>query len=159
MPFITEEIYHALREQQDDLCVKQYEKVPAPDQSILQQGKLLQDVITGLRDARNKNQLKPREAVKLNIHALDKKQYQTIEQILSRQCNAKEIAFVSEPVANTIAVVIGKDKFYIEAEKPVDTGLQKEELMKELAYLRGFLESVTKNSAMSDLYKTRNLKW
>jgi valyl-tRNA synthetase len=144
MPFITEEIYHALREQQDDLCVKQYEKVPAPDQSILQQGKLLQDVITGLRDARNKNQLKPREAVKLNIHALDKKQYQTIEQILSRQCNAKEIAFVSEPVANTIAVVIGKDKFYIEAEKPVDTGLQKEELMKELAYLRGFLESVNK---------------
>ena len=44
----------------------------------------------------------------------------------------------------TIAVVIGKEKFYIAAQQPVDTGLQKEELLKELTYLKGFLESVNK---------------
>jgi valyl-tRNA synthetase len=144
MPFVTEEIYHALGEQQDDLCIKQYEPVKAADNAVLQQGQLLQAVITGLRDARNKNQLKPREEINLHIHAADKKQYQSIESILAKQTNARNISFVTEPAANTIAVVIGKDKFYIEAEKPVDTGLQKDELMKELEYLRGFLESVNK---------------
>ena len=44
----------------------------------------------------------------------------------------------------TITTVIGKDKFYIESAKPVDAGAQKEELVKELEYLRGFLISVEK---------------
>jgi valyl-tRNA synthetase len=144
MPFVTEEIYHELAEQKDDLCIKQFEPARAAGNAVLQQGHLLQEVITGLRDVRNKNQLKPREEIKLYINAADKKQYQSIEPILAKQTNAKEIAFVNEAVANTIAVVIGKDKFYIEAEKPIDTGLQKDELMKELEYLRGFLESVNK---------------
>jgi valyl-tRNA synthetase len=143
MPFITEEIYHELSEQKD-LCIKQYAAAKPAVAQVLQQGHLLQEVITGLRDARNKNQLKPREEIKLHIHASDKKQYQSIKSILAKQTNATEIAFVTEQVANTIAVVIGKDKFYIEAEKPIDTGLQKDELMKELGYLRGFLESVNK---------------
>jgi valyl-tRNA synthetase len=144
MPFVTEEIYHELGEQKEDLCIKQFEPAKAASNGVLQQGYLLQDVITGLRDARNKNQLKPREEIKLHINAADKKQYQSIESILAKQTNAKEIAFVSEAVANSISVVIGKDKFYIEAEKPIDTGLQKDELLKELEYLRGFLESVNK---------------
>jgi valyl-tRNA synthetase len=58
--------------------------------------------------------------------------------------NAKSVAFTSEPVAATLAVVSGKDKFYIGTEKAVDTGSQKEELLKELDYLKGFLESVAK---------------
>lgn len=143
-PFVTEEIYHELRDQKDDLCVKQYASVKKYDPAVLQQGQLLQEVITGLRDARNKNQLKPREEINLHINASDSKQYQSIESILAKQCNAKAIAFVSEPVGNTISIVIGKDKFYIEAEKPIDTGLQKDELLKERKYLIGFLESVNK---------------
>lgn len=144
MPFVTEEIYHELKDQTDDLAVKQYAPVKESDEKILQQGRLLQEVITGLRDARNKNQLKTREAIKLYINASDKKQYESIQSILAKQTNAAALAFVSEPVANTISVVIGKDKFYIEAEKPVDTGLQKDTLLKELKYQREFLESVNK---------------
>jgi valyl-tRNA synthetase len=143
-PFVTEEIYHELRDQKDDLCIKQNVSVNKYDPAVLQQGQLLQEVITGLRDARNKNQLKPREAINLHINASDSKQYQSIESILAKQCNAKAIAFVKEPVGNTISIVIGKDKFYIGAEKPVDTGLQKDELLKERKYLIGFLESVNK---------------
>ena len=144
MPFLTEEVYHDLADRQDELCVKQFSPIQKADAALLQQGRLLQEVITGLRDARNKNQLKPREEISLHIQAADNKQYRSIESILAKQVNAREISYVTEAVSNTIAVVIGKDKFYIEAEKPVDTGLQKDELMKELEYLRGFLISVNK---------------
>ncbi len=65
MPFITEEIYHHLKEQKVDLCVAQYGAIATADKGILQQGQLLKNVISNLRDARNKNQLKPKEEIKL----------------------------------------------------------------------------------------------
>jgi valyl-tRNA synthetase len=144
MPFITEEIYHLLRAQQDDLCVKQFRDLGKPDETILARGELLQQAITAIRDAKNKNQLKPREAVTLYIHAADAGAYEAFRPILARQVSAEKIELVNAPVAQTIAVVAGKDKFYLQTTKPVDTGVQKEELLKELKYLRGFLEAVNK---------------
>jgi valyl-tRNA synthetase len=47
-------------------------------------------------------------------------------------------------VAPSISTVIGKDKFYLQTEQPLDTGNQKEELLKDLAYQKGFLASVEK---------------
>jgi valyl-tRNA synthetase len=145
MPFITEEIYHLLAKRTDDLCVKQFGPVQPADATLLTQGQLLKDVITGLRDARNKNQLKPRESVRLFIQAADNNAYKAIAAILAKQVNAREIIFTADAqVPNTIAVVIGKDKFFIESEQPINTASQKEELEKELVYLKGFLIAVNK---------------
>lgn len=144
MPFVTEEIYHLLAERTDELCVKQFAAVGVADATLLKEGQLLKDVITGLRDARNKNQLKPKEAIKLCIHTADNVLYKAIESILAKQVNADSITYVQEPVPNSIASVIGKDKFYITSEQEVDTTHQKATLSKELEYLKGFLESVNK---------------
>jgi len=144
MPFITEEIYHLLAERTEDLCIKQFAPLQSLNTAVLQQGLLLKEVITGLRDARVKNQIKPKEPVKLFIQASNVQLYIGIETIISKQVNAEQISFVSNTVPNTIAVVIGKDKFYIESEKPVDTGAHKDELLKELDYLKKFLDSVNK---------------
>ena len=59
MPFVTEEIYHQLKERNDDLCVKQQTVVESPLPTVLAQGNLLKNVITSLREARAKNQIKP----------------------------------------------------------------------------------------------------
>ena len=144
MPFITEEIYHLLENREDDLCVKQFSAPATADKEILYNGALLKELITGLRDARNKNQLKPKEPVRLFVQTGAKQVYDPIQSILARQVNASEIEFVNEAVPQSIAVVVGKEKFYLLTEKPVDTNNQKEELLKELEYLRGFLVSVDK---------------
>jgi valyl-tRNA synthetase len=144
MPFITEEIYHLLAERTDDICVKQLAPVQPADKTILLEGQLLKDVISGLRDARNKNQLKPKETIKLCVQTTENSLYTAIESILTKQVNADSITFVKDPVPNSIATVIGKDKFYITSEQPVDTASQKAEMEKELEYLKGFLVSVDK---------------
>jgi valyl-tRNA synthetase len=41
-------------------------------------------------------------------------------------------------------VVVGIDKFYVESEAIVDTTAQKEQLLKDLEYQKGFLISVEK---------------
>ncbi len=144
MPFVTEEIYHQLREQNNDLTVKQLTEPVALATLPLQQGVLLKEIITGLRDARNKAQLKPKDTVKLHILASDKQLYNNIEAILAKQVNAESIGFTEEPIANCINVVIQKDKFFIETTLPLDTSSQKEQLLKDLDYQKGFLVSVEK---------------
>ena len=144
MPFITEEIYHLLKDRNDDLTVKQYPAVRSADKTILSTADLLKEVITSIRDARNKNQLKPKDTIKLHILTENKTTYTSIESILLKQVNALSVSYTSTAVANSITVVVQKDKFFIETTTVLDTTSQKEQLQKDLDYLKGFLLSVEK---------------
>jgi valyl-tRNA synthetase len=146
MPFITEEIYHLLKERKDDddLCMKQFESIKTSDKTILQEGELLKKVISAIRDARNKNQIKPKESIKLYIQAEATDNYKAIENILSKQVNSEEINYSKENIANAIVVAVEKDKFFIETTKQVDTSALKEELLQDLEYQNNFLNSVLK---------------
>ena len=144
MPFVTEEIYHLLDERNDDLCVKVTLENSVTDSSILKEGALLKNIISGLRDMRNKNQIKPKEKIKLHIDTSENDVYKSIESILAKQVNSESITYVKDAVAGTITTVIGKDKFYIETEQPLNVASQQEDLEKELNHLKGFLISVEK---------------
>ena len=63
---------------------------------------------------------------------------------MSKQVNAQSISFVKDAVANAITVVVGATKFFIETEGALDTSSQKEQLLKDLEYQKGFLVSVEK---------------
>ncbi len=144
MPFITEEIHHLLKEQPIDLCITQTMPYPQPKAEILEQGELLKKVISSLRDARNKNQVKPKDTIQLHIQTANAAAFTGIENILSKQVNAASISFTSEPVANTIVVAVEKDKFYLESEKQLDSAALKSDLLKDLQHQQGFLISVKK---------------
>ena len=143
MPFLTEEVYHQLKDQSDDLCVKQFSEAKPVNEAVLKQGETLKQVITSIRDVRVKNSIKPKDAVKLHVQAQEAA-FSAIENILKKQVSAEDIFYVAEPVANTITAVVGSNKFYIETEQQLDTTAQKESLQKELDYQRGFLQSVEK---------------
>lgn len=144
MPFVTEEVYHLLRHHDDDLCVKQFAAIQTADAGILATGELLKQVISALRDARNKNQLKPKDSVQLHIQTGDAQSYTAISSILAKQVNAESINFIQEPIANSIVVAIEKDKFFIVTNQEIDTAALKEELLKDLDYQKKFLDSVLK---------------
>src|SRR5690606_6577042 len=63
MPFITDEIYHRLKDRDTDLCVRQSAPAEKHDETLLQQGMQVQQLITGIRDLRNRHQIKPKEPV------------------------------------------------------------------------------------------------
>ena len=144
MPFVTEEIYHQLQERKDDLCVRQSIKITSTNKSLLQTGTLLQEAISAVRDARVKNNIKPKDPVRLSIETTNQDNFAAIQGILSKQVNAEAIEFTSTPVAGAIAVMVGTNKFYISSEQAIDTSAQKEQLIKELEYQKGFLISVDK---------------
>jgi valyl-tRNA synthetase len=144
MPFITEELHHALKPQTQDLCVKEYEAVGKVDEAVLNAGALLKNVISTLRDARNKNQIKPKDAIELHIQSENNTAYQTIQNILAKQVNAKSVAYTNASIGSSIVVALEKDKFYLVADQAIDTASLKENLLKDLAHQQGFLASVEK---------------
>lgn len=144
MPFISEEIYHLLNEQTTDLCITQSTKINATNLMVLQEGELLKKVISALRDARNKNQVKPKDTIKLHIQTNDATAFEAIENIIRKQVNAAEIFYTNETVANSIVVVVEKDKFYIESSIKIDSLTLKNDLLKDLEHQKGFLVSVQK---------------
>jgi valyl-tRNA synthetase len=144
MPIVTEEIYHQLKERDHDLTIKLNCELRIANYEVITQGKLLKQVITTLREARIKNNLKPKEEIVLYIQTLQQQAFDSINSILAKQINAKEIQFVADAVANTTVVAIESDKFYLESDKEIDTTAVKEGLLKDLEYQKGSLEIVMK---------------
>jgi len=154
MPFVTEEIYHQLRERAegDDLAISQFGKLEqnfsnpfaAQAEATLAQAETLKAAITAIRDARVKNNMKPKDQVKLFVQTDKPETYNLIAPLLQKQVAAESLEFVNDNQAGTITVVVGKDKFFLQSDAPVDTSAQKEQLVKELDYLKGFLASVEK---------------
>lgn len=147
MPFVTEELYHILRDRAhgDDLIARQLEVPANVDTELLKYGYFLREVITAVRDTRNKNQLKPKQTIKLWIDSNHHSFYEQTEDILRRQVNAEFIGYTKEPKAGSISIVVQTDKLYIEADlAAINVQQQAEELQKELEYLQGFLQSIDK---------------
>ncbi|HET7115296.1 MAG TPA: valine--tRNA ligase, partial [Hanamia sp.] len=144
MPFITEEIYHLLKERNDDLTVKQFVPVKQADKEYLLLGEKLKNLISAIRDARNKNNLKPKESISLFIETNDPSSYDSIKEILAKQTNADLILFNESPEGTSVMTVAGNEKIYIKSDAAIDTGVQKKKLTRDLNYLKGFLISVEK---------------
>jgi valyl-tRNA synthetase len=144
MPFVSEEIYHLLREHEDDVCIKQFSAVQNMDDEILNRGELLKRVITAIRDARNKNNIRLKEIISLHIQSENMNAYKIFEPILQKQVNAAAIFYINENLSGAIVVAVEKDKLFIEAERQADTSALKANLEKDLAYQKNFLQSVQK---------------
>ncbi|NDC40703.1 MAG: valine--tRNA ligase, partial [Chitinophagia bacterium] len=148
MPFITEEIYHLIadRADGDDLMIKQLPAFTTPSEGILQEGQALQELITAIRDARNKNNLKPKEVISIWVDTRNTLLYNKVAYLLKKQVNAEALAFTSEAPAGTLSLVVNADKLYLQLPESaaMDTGAQREQLLKDLEYYRGFLASVEK---------------
>ena len=147
MPFVTEEIYHQLRERPlgNDLLTQMLQVQGTPNVDTLKYGSMLQELITAVRDTRNKNQVKPKDTIKLWIDTKHHAFYELTQGLLRKQVNAAEVGFTNEPKQGSISIVVQTDKLYIQAETAaIDSGMQREQLQKELDYLKGFLQSVEK---------------
>ncbi len=144
MPFVTEEIFHLLKEQNADLMAQQIPNYAKADASILEQGDLLKQLITGIRDGRNKNQLKPKDTVELAIETSNPELYAKVGDILQRQVNATAIALDNAGDKNGFALVVQKEKVFVACEIEVNADAQRSKMEEELSYLKGFLVSVDK---------------
>ncbi|MBX9449904.1 MAG: valine--tRNA ligase [Taibaiella sp.] len=143
MPFVTEEIYQQL-DTGDKSIMENITLLPeAGDTEILRDGELLCQMITAVRDIRNKQQLKPKDTIRLYFDSANEIFYKMMSPVLSKQINATGICKLNgENTAAMHALVVDKEKLFIESNVTVDKDQQVQQLEKDLEYLRGFLASI-----------------
>lgn len=144
MPFVTEEIHQHLLPEAGDLMGKQLSNAVDVEQSILADGLKLQKLITAIRDAKQQNQLKPKDLIQIYYLSKEGDFYKQVENILKQQVFADVIEETSTAMEQCINIVVNADKLYIQSEVEIDYSIQVEKLTQELAHLERFLVSIEK---------------
>lgn len=144
MPFITEEIHHNLIGGEEDLMLKQLTQNENINKEILAQGKKVQNLITAIREAKQKNQMKPRDVVQLYYISKDNAFYEKTEALLKNQIFADKVEACTEAVDNAVTLVVQADKIFMQSDIEIDYSVQIEKLKGELAHLEKFLFGINK---------------
>ena len=143
MPFITEEIWHLIKEREDDIIVAQWPVASSVDTSVLQSFNIGAEVISGIRNIRKSKQIPNKEALSLSIKIngdFDK----SIDVLIAKMSNLTHIDYVDEKVNGAFSFRVRSNEFFVPLGQSVDVEAELEKLNQELVYTKGFLNSVNK---------------
>ncbi|HEY3403993.1 MAG TPA: class I tRNA ligase family protein, partial [Ohtaekwangia sp.] len=147
MPFITEELWHELNERKNKDCiiVASWPTVSVFDQKILEEAAMAFDVVAEIRNTRNTKGLSPKEALKLLVKNGEKAPIKSFWSVVKKLSNISEISFVTDaPSTNATPFLVKSTEFFIPMEGKVDAAKERETILKDLEYQKGFLISVEK---------------
>ena len=150
MPFVTEEIYHLLKERNpgDDLCIKQFSAAEAADPGVLAKGDHLRMLLTVSREFRQQHQLKNSEPIdRISLPREIFGAEDSLYAIIRKQLNAGALDFDTKALENdpdTHTFPFNGHQIGFHTALKIDREKQQAELGKELIYYRGFLESLNK---------------
>ena len=153
MPFVTEELWHQLRERKDgdDCVVSAYPKSGAFDADLIGQVEKAKDLITRIREIRSSNGIKARDPLRLHVEdnpgARKMFAIRGLKEMVVKMAYLEVLEFSTGEVENTLSILSGTEKYHLEIPMSIDKESERDKLQKELEYLRGFVASVEKKLA------------
>jgi valyl-tRNA synthetase len=146
MPFITEELWHNIksRDQKDCIIVAEWPKAGEVDKGILEAAAQAFEVITQVRNVRNTKQVSPKTPLELYVKSSRKELYGPFEGVIRKLANLSAFGFTSDKVEGAVSALVNTDECFIPMQGQVNTEEERESLLKELEYTRGFLAGVDK---------------
>lgn len=160
MPFITEELWHdelfGARAADDCCIVAQLPSIGKINSHILNDVELVKQVVTQVRNVREKKQLSKKEKLALSIKENATIHYKEYEAIICKLGNIGTFNTVSEKVAGAVSFMVSTDEFYMPLNDLLDAAVECEKLKKDKEYFTGFLRAV--NSKLSNERFVANAK-
>ncbi len=150
MPFITEEVWHILKDRKDgdDCIVSSSAQLAEVDKNILKEVDGLYDVVKNIRDIKNKNGIS--RADTLEFFALKNPNTERLadnqgwKSVVSKLALVSDVVLVDENYSEGVSFISGTDKFFVLLNKEVDVEAETIKLEEELKYQEGFVKSVSK---------------
>lgn len=145
MPFLTEEIWHFLkpRNPEEALIVSKWPKQESFDVSLLTEFDFAAEVITGIRNVRKQKQIPFKTAVELYV--INKASCaENFDGLISKLGNISNINYTASAVEKAFSFRVGSNEYFLVADMAIDLEAEVAKLEEELAYTKGFLNSVQK---------------
>jgi valyl-tRNA synthetase len=147
MPFITEELWHTVRERKsgDDIIIAKWPEIKAYDKKLLSEFELTKSLISEIRNYRQQKSISPKQELELFIMepAKDAIHPGEFDTIIKRLANLSTFKYIngSQP-ADCSAFLVDSLECFIPYGDIIDKDAERDRLQKELEYAQGFLQSV-----------------
>jgi|TARA_B110000037_G_scaffold50918_1_gene62516 valyl-tRNA synthetase len=145
MPFLTEEVWHALAERKDEECivVNSWPNGTAVNENTLTDFEQATEIITELRTFRKKQNLA--QKISLNLSVKQNSAWNNDFDILvSKLCNIETLNYVEEKLEGAYTFIVKSNEYFIPLEGTIDVEAERKKLEEELKYTKGFLIGVSK---------------
>lgn len=145
MPFITEELWHALSSEREgrSLMMEQVGQFGAPDAAALAEFEALQSLVTGIRGVRQGKNIPPRQELALQYRGELPLSVEGVD-LVQVLASIGSVAEVFESPADAASLLVGRTEFFIPLEGLVDPAEERAKLQEELEYFEGFKAIVLK---------------
>ncbi len=145
MPFISEEIWHLIRERdvKETIMFETWPKAGDVDEDVLESFKYLETAVTGIRTIRKEKNISFKDQVELFInpgpnHRTD------VDSLIIKLGNISKLTVVDAEVADAFSFAIGSTVGFIPSAGLINVEEEIAKLTKDLDYQKGFLSSVMK---------------
>ena len=145
MPFITEEIWHHIRNRKskETIMYRQMPESTVQDPELITKFIFAEEVITRIRNIRKEKNIPFKDPILLFIKKnYNEKPDTTFDSIVSKLCNLSELNYVYGNVPNSVTFVTGNTEFFIPVAQNININDEIAKLEEELNYMKGFLRSV-----------------
>lgn len=148
MPFISEEIWHGLRDrkQEDFITTSRLFAVQTWEQELLSEMELIKETISAVRNFRVSKQISFKDAIDLFIKTDEEALFSRYQSLLKQMLNTASIEFVNEKVDKAGSIRVRANELYIPLGA-VDVVAERAKIEKEIEYTEGFLAKVVKKLA------------
>jgi valyl-tRNA synthetase len=143
MPFITEELWQSISER-DSVSIATYPQADSYNDSKIQLGEYAREIITSIREIRNKNGIKNKESLEAFVLKGGDDIYSSFAPKIIKLCNLEFLNETDSEVGNTASFIVKGRQFFVSIGENIDVNAKKAELEKELGYVKGFVASVEK---------------
>jgi valyl-tRNA synthetase len=145
MPFLTEELWHQIETRTPDqaLIISSWPSVKSFDSQLISEAEQVFETVTQVRNIRASKGISPKEAFELTVNTPQPELYTKFEVVLKKLANLTEIHF-GDKVEGAVSFVVRADECFVPLAGQVNVEEEKENLLKELDYTKGFLNSVVK---------------
>ncbi|MDR1724825.1 MAG: valine--tRNA ligase [Bacteroidales bacterium] len=147
MPFLTEEVWHLLdaRKDNETIMLSQMPKAKDYSQTLLDDFTLMQDIIIAVRSIRNEKNISPKVTLPLFIKGEKANDFvDKYGDIILKLANVNKPAATSKTIDEAATKLIGHFELFILLGDNINKEEEKKKIMEEIAYLEGFMASVSK---------------
>jgi valyl-tRNA synthetase len=144
MPFITEEIWHLIKQRDDNesLMVSGMPVHSKYDTGLIRRFDLAKEVVTSVRMIRNEKNIPLKNQLEVYYKVSDGKYNSSLDPVICRLASISSVNEIAGKIENSASFRIRNVEYYIPLGELHNVEEELGKLEKELAYSRGFLDTV-----------------
>jgi valyl-tRNA synthetase len=142
-PFITEELWHLIGNDNkgNDIIVASWPIAGKVDDALLIHFNQCEEVVSNIRNIRKQQNIANKVKLSLFVKGQVKSQL-NFHSVIIKLGNLSTLEYIDESMKGAFSFVLEGKEFFIPFGEDIDTAAEKDKILAELAYIKGFLKSV-----------------